>query len=350
MAHSRSAARQLGVHGKIMDHRVERAVHPYKVSAMSRSTLVVLMRFGVSALLLSVLIYKIDFSDALSRISGINPVFLVTAGGLVIVQVFLNSRRWLSVLKPLGGHLSYLTTVRIYFVGFFFDQYLPTSVGGDAMRIYLARRTGLPLEISVNSVLLERILILVALVIILLAIQPVLYPILPLSVRELQIGALAAMSTALALLLLVLTNLHRFPRFERVQWLTNWLSDTATHARRLVFHPRTSLQALAIAFICHLNNVTIVYVLQIGLGIELTYFQTVYLYLPVILFLVMPISIAGWGVREGAFVLLYGIEGVPSDSALALSVMVGLLLIATSLPGGVIWLIGGRNPRETSTS
>ncbi|MGB9646762.1 MAG: lysylphosphatidylglycerol synthase transmembrane domain-containing protein, partial [Stellaceae bacterium] len=59
---------------------------------------------------------------------------------------------------------------------------------------------------------------------------------------------------------------------------------------------------------------------------------------PVTLIQLVPISLAGWGVREAALVVALGWFGVPAEAALAISVLVGLCLILVGLPGGLIWL------------
>jgi hypothetical protein len=59
---------------------------------------------------------------------------------------------------------------------------------------------------------------------------------------------------------------------------------------------------------------------------------------PVTLIQLAPVSLAGWGVREAALVVVLGSFGVPAEAALAISVLVGLCLILVGLPGGLIWL------------
>jgi uncharacterized membrane protein YbhN (UPF0104 family) len=80
------------------------------------------------------------------------------------------------------------------------------------------------------------------------------------------------------------------------------------------------------------------YFVALAFGIELTVFDALAL-IPVALFaMLMPISIAGWGVREGVLVFLLGIVGVPAAQVLILSVAYGLAMFAAALPGGLIWL------------
>ena len=71
---------------------------------------------------------------------------------------------------------------------------------------------------------------------------------------------------------------------------------------------------------------------------------------PVILVTVVPISIAGWGVREGAMVVAFGFIGVPASAAFAVSVLFGLTLAAASLPGSLIWWLSGYSVRNVAAN
>jgi uncharacterized membrane protein YbhN (UPF0104 family) len=59
---------------------------------------------------------------------------------------------------------------------------------------------------------------------------------------------------------------------------------------------------------------------------------------PISLIQLVPISLAGWGIREAGMVVILAGFGVPAEAALAISVLMGLLLLAIGLPGGLIWL------------
>jgi uncharacterized membrane protein YbhN (UPF0104 family) len=75
------------------------------------------------------------------------------------------------------------------------------------------------------------------------------------------------------------------------------------------------------------------------------------IFMPTVLFLSMlPISIAGWGVREGAMVGALAVVGVPAHQSLALSICFGLALVFISLPGGLIWFLSRRQPGQVEAT
>jgi uncharacterized membrane protein YbhN (UPF0104 family) len=106
---------------------------------------------------------------------------------------------------------------------------------------------------------------------------------------------------------------------------------------RKVFLSRTGLKVIMLSLLIHFSVACAVWLLARSMLIPLNITQVVLL-MPVILFITaIPISIAGWGVRESAMVFVFGMVGMPAESAFSLSVSFGLVMIVTGLPGGVVW-------------
>ncbi|MCH8237952.1 MAG: flippase-like domain-containing protein [Proteobacteria bacterium] len=130
-------------------------------------------------------------------------------------------------------------------------------------------------------------------------------------------------------------------------------SDAATargnlgvDARRVFLRIRHFAPVMALGLLTHVNMSFCVYLLSLGLGLEIGLIDFLVLFHLVILVTTIPISIAGWGVRETAMVGLFGLIGVPAEGALVLSVLFGLIGIAVALPGGAVWL-ASRDRGET---
>jgi hypothetical protein len=84
------------------------------------------------------------------------------------------------------------------------------------------------------------------------------------------------------------------------------------------------------------------------MDLEVSLLDCVLLVPPVILVTVVPISIAGWGVREGAMVVAFGFINVPPSAAFAMSVLFGLTLAAASLPGSLLWWLSGYSVKNVA--
>jgi len=96
---------------------------------------------------------------------------------------------------------------------------------------------------------------------------------------------------------------------------------------------------IILSVLIHLISVVAVMIMAIGLGINVEFGGFLLIVSLVGLIMVVPISIAGWGVREGVMVVGFGYLGVVPEAALALSILFGLLVLTVSLPGGIIWVL-----------
>src|SRR5690349_10940307 len=111
----------------------------------SRRTLLVLLQICVSAALLYLLLRQVDLARLLAIWGGIDRPLLALALALQLGGVLISALKWWLLLRAAGYNAPYLWTVRIYMIGQFFSNFLPTQIGGDAVRVYyLTRRIGQP--------------------------------------------------------------------------------------------------------------------------------------------------------------------------------------------------------------
>jgi uncharacterized protein (TIRG00374 family) len=305
---------------------------------MSKKRLLIALKAALSVLLMWYLLGKVDLGAAAARAADLDSGPLAMAFALLLLQAVLAAWRWLTVLEALAAPLPFGQAFRLFFVGAFFNQVLPGAVGGDAVRAYQTYKAGLGLAPAVNSVMLERAATVLALVFMVAAMQPLLAA---------RIGDNPALlvfpllSVAGIAGVLVLSILDRLPASLRRWRLVRGLAHLAAGTRALFFRPRNAVAVLAVSVLGHVNLALAVYALAVGLDISVSPLDCMILVPPVILVTTLPISIAGWGVREGAMVTAFGFIGVPAESALVLSLIFGITVVVASLPGGVLWLAGG---------
>ena len=101
-----------------------------------------LLKAAVSGLLLYVALRGVNIRAVGSRFSQIDPGWISAAVLAVFVQQFLLAERWREIMMHCGSVFRFGQLLRITIIGCFFNQTLPSSVGGDAMRIWLASRGG----------------------------------------------------------------------------------------------------------------------------------------------------------------------------------------------------------------
>lgn len=302
-----------------------------------------IVKGGISIGLIAWVLSKVDLPSAWQQAKAMDIGMVVLAMVLMQMQIALGAVRWGLVLRALEASFRWSSTAAVYYIGVFFSIVLPGAVGGDAVRMWFSRRAGLSLATSVNSVALERAMTVFALVLLVCLTQPILMTRIP----DLPGVWVFPMLLAICVVgVLVLASLDKLPRSTHRWKLVRGLVQLAGDTRKLFFHPAWSLGTLAVALVGHANLSLAVYVLAVGLGLDVHILDTLVLVPPVILVMTLPISIAGWGVRETAMVTAFSFVGVPDHSAIVLSIIFGIVTMVTALPGGLVFLMAGGKRME----
>lgn len=304
----------------------------------SRRRLLLGAKILVTVGLLGAVATATDLSALQSLLSRLEALSALLAVALLAAIAAVSGLRWWLVGRAIGASLPLKDCVTLMFVGGFFTQVLPTSIGGDAVRVLLAGRRGLPYGKAFSGVMLERASGLVALVLMVAAgvlwlgdrLEP---PVL----RLLLLLALPALAGVLAMLCL----LDRLPLPAALARRAHPFHRLAADARCVLLAPLTSLALLLLSAAAQLLTVGAVCLLAQGLGLDLSFPDSLALVPAIVLITFFPLSFAGWGVREGAAVLLLGVAGLSSGEALAVSVLLGLGSLAAGLPGLPLWLADG---------
>lgn len=316
---------------------------------MSRKWLAVAAKAAISILLIWFLLDRVDVTKVVARTRTLEALDIVLCLLVLVVQTGLVAVRWWLVAQVTDTALALPAALRILIIGMFFNQTLPSSVGGDAVRVWLVTREEVPLGKAINVVLCDRVLALVVLIGIIGATLPAIYSRVGDEATRAALAILVG-SGAIALVAFVIAGEHLATMLRRWR-LTRPFGDLASDFRRL-FTRQTAIIPFVLSGIIHLMTVFAIIVLAWALKLEVTFLDGLMVVPTVLLLTTLPISVAGWGVREGAMVVGFGFIGVSADGTLALSVIFGLTLILVSLPGGVLWLIGrsrGEPPPNLAT-
>ena len=291
--------------------------------------------------------YLIDHTDLRidpARFLDIAPVYIGLALLVSAVQYAICVWRWQAVLRAIGQPLPTATVFRLFLIGTFFNQTLPSSVGGDAFRIYLAHKAGQTLSGAVNGVMLERVAIVAAIPLLAGVMLPWLLPRLEAVIATWAMASVALLAAASVVGIAVLTLLERLPAAVRHWRAVSVLTRLGGDARRLFLVPQHAARVLALSVAGHANVSLCIYVLATGLGVGIDLSDSLALFPLVLLATTLPVSIGGWGVREGAMIAAFALVGVAGEDTFVVSVLFGLLVIAISLPGGIVWLMSQQRP------
>ena len=306
---------------------------------MNKKNIILMLKFSVSGGLIWFLLENIDLGTASVRIFNADLKILALVLVLSIIQILICVVRWRSVLVAIGSFLSFGNSLRLHLIGFFFNQALPSSVGGDPVRVYCAYKEGLSLKNSINGVILERVVTVIGLIILVVLATPFFIDRVGLAEEDLILLVVFLLSTTGIFGLVILMHLDRLPQ-KMTQWrFIKILVVLAADARGVFLNSINCVKVLGWSSVGHINIALLVYLLGVSIELEITWVDCMVLMPPVLLFMTIPISIAGWGVREHAMVSAFSLIGVSGEGALALSIMFGLVSLFMGLPGGIVWLL-----------
>ncbi len=308
-----------------------------------RRAAIITLKLAVSIGLVWFAFSKIDMSSTWTTLRAIAPAALVVALLLLGVQFLLGALRLRALLDALGAPYRTAAAMQVVLIGAFFSQTMISFVGGDAMRVWRIIRSRVAVATAAKSVLFDRIAGFVGLFVLLLAATPFLVQII--ESPEMLAGQLLIVLTALGGIAAAFL-LRRMPGMLPQGRLTRIARDVVDSGLGIWRSKQGAWLVVGLSIAIQLMNVVVLYVIGEGLGIHFRFIDGLLLF-PTVLFLSMlPISVAGWGVREGAMVTALALVDVPAHQSLALSVCFGLSLVAVSLPGGAIWLLSRHTPVE----
>jgi uncharacterized protein (TIRG00374 family) len=288
----------------------------------------------LSTLILAFLIHSINFARAAEVLGAVDP-WLAGLAALVLAAVpAVSIPRWRAILACLGHALPTYVIGRGLYIGAFFNQVLPSSIGGDAWRIWFCTRAGVPLGVAANSVLIERLVGLLAVLLSFCLTLPVLLHRVGDDPVRWLLWLMFASCFAVVLGLAFIAVAAR--KFERLRLLRPLAA--LGHALSSVARSRDVPLLLWTGVLGQLVAILAFFLVGRSVGAPLSFGDCAVTLAPGLLVALAPVSLGGWGVREGAFMVLLGFYDISPEQSLVVSVLFGLALLAAALPGLVLWL------------
>lgn len=286
-----------------------------------------MLRVAASAVLILIIIGAGAFEGALDQLRRASPLAVALAVAIVFFWLsVISALRWTIVVAAFGSRLGFVKAMQGAVIGAFFNQTPLSLIGGDAMRAWCGYRAGLDLQVAFRTVILDRLIGVATLVLIIAVSMPWMLQIVsdPLARATLWTTVVAGLSALVALV-----AMGRWSgRFRR------WLGLPAVAFRARYFVPVAGLSVLT-----HALAGVVLFVIARGIDAEIGFFHALVVAQPVMLVAMLPISVAGWGVREGAMVVALGYLGIQAGTALVISVIFGLAGMLASVPGLILWMI-----------
>jgi uncharacterized membrane protein YbhN (UPF0104 family) len=314
-----------------------------------RRLLVLSARILVSLALLYLALRGINFTAIQTRLSQINLGWIALAVVITVIQIFIGALRWREISELCKAPLTDLQAFRYNMIGAFFNQTLPSSIGGDAVRLWLVNRTGAGWRAATYSILTDRAIGLIALALIIVASLPWSYGMIADSKGRLALVFLdfAALSGGLGFLLLG----HLPWSWLRTWWPTKHVHACSVIANQAIFNRRSGPKIAVLSLSVHVLAVAIAWCAVRSISAPADFEQVFMLIPPIMLITMMPISIAGWGVREATMMVAFGYAGLAPTDGTVVSILFGAVSFIVGCVGGLIWVFSAEKataPMEVS--
>lgn len=301
--------------------------------------MVAALKLSIGLLLLALVLWRLDMHAILGAVGSYRPQMLLAAMCIFLVSFLLAVLRW----RLFVPQFDYAALLRLSFIGHFYTMVLPGQIAGEAVKAYRIARGQSDKAQLVASVFIDRVVGTLALLctgaVGLLS-----------SSRDISPALSISFATLIALVCVALVGV-RLPgalgasrrvteRFARGD--SRWARLMATMARFIdVWHnyamqPRRLAASFALGLAIQLLGVCLHMILARDLDIDIPLIDWLWITAIVGVAVLLPISIAGIGLREGALVGTLGFLGVPGERAVALSFGVFAIVAFGALIG---WLV-----------
>jgi len=311
----------------------------------ARKRIILTLKVAVSALFVVLVVRAVDLGDVRDLFGAIEwkYCFLLILLGVIVITI--NCLKWRILLRAKGRQvpLGYLFSLTL--LGYFFNNFMPSMVGGDVARgYYLGRRLGSARD-GYLSVLMQRLTGVFALVVLVVVVAFVDHPL----IRESHLeGPLILFVVLCTFGLAVILSRRLFSRFIRV--LPARLRDKVDgiHVSFSEFrgHPLLFGEVLALSLLFHVTTGVNVIVACEALGFSPDALQVILVTPLIILASFMPITINGIGLWEGGFILFLAFAGVPRAVALSAALLLRVKNLLVSVLGAVVFFTEDRGTRK----
>lgn len=295
-----------------------------------------LIRVGVSLALLAFLAWWLDTAVVLDRLASFDPWWALVAVAISLPQMALLAFRWRFTAAKIGLDLPFGSALREYYLATFLNQVLPGGVLGDVSRAWRHGSAEAESRIgpAASAVILERAsgqVVMAGVAVLSFASLPFAYSAAPASMA-LAIGGVgvAAGATVLA-----------FRRRSRTGLLADFGRDI-----RAALLARDALPVQLVSSTLVVGTYLAIYIVAArAVGVTTPMWTLLPLVTPVLLSMLIPATVAGWGVREATAAALWGAVGLTAADGVAISAAYGILVLVSSLPGAFVLLSSGRGRR-----
>jgi hypothetical protein len=300
----------------------------------------------ISAALLYLALRKANFSDLASRLDLASVGWIALAIIVTLLQVVAGALRWREISADCGAPLTIRQATHYNMIGSFFNQTLPSSIGGDAMRLWLVGRGPAGWRAATYSVFVDRAIGLIALAVLIVASLPWSYRLIgdPQGRLALLFVDFAALAAGCGFLLL---GRLQWPWLKNL-WAANHLHACSVITNHAIFNRERGPRIAILSLLIHVLAVVIAWCVVRAIAAPILFSDIFQLVPPVMLITMLPISIAGWGVREATMALAFGYAGLATNEGINISLLFGAVFFIVGALGGLVWIFSAEKAEKGS--
>jgi uncharacterized protein (TIRG00374 family) len=314
-----------------------------------------LVKAVVSTILLIFLLRKISISNLRALVLGLDGMLFFAAMGVFFVSNVLGSVQWHLLLRSSGVDLPLHRTFRFYFVGLFFNNFLPANIGGDAVKVYDVSRIGSSVYQVIAITLFDRIIGIFSLCLLATAFVLILIKTYPLEWMGLYLGIfIGCMLPALGFYFVqpMRRFVRRFVGFLRLLSLDKKGEHILNHLGEFKVRKMLVLKLMLFSLVIQALRVSTHILVGLSLGIDLDpeVMGIFFIIVPLLsLAMIPPVTINGLGVREGLGILLFAQVGIGDADAFTMEFLTYCASVLISLLG-LFFFLSRRAPAGGKTT
>lgn len=300
------------------------------------------LRLGCTVLLLIFLLKSVSWQVLIDQVAHLDPGALLICVALGFYGVVISSYQWQCLLDGEHIHVDLRRLINLYQVGISFNHFLPTGMGGDVVKAYYIGKEGNNAAGSANAVVMSRVTGFFGMM--LVSLPALLFWQTHLE-RQIKVGYVVSCLAMISVFVLAFFGVQLLPRFLHLHWLTMRivppLVKLGIALQESIRRPRTLWVATIFGMLYHIGYILNYYAygLLLHIDVPLAFYLVAIPFVSLIAFL--PFSINGYGLREGAFVLIFATAHVPIPAATLLVILMDVQVLLFGLIGGGIYLLSG---------
>jgi hypothetical protein len=293
--------------------------------------------------------YWVDVGSIVALLGASDARYVLLAVVVYCGGQLVSAWRWWLLLGPVGLAASYAYLAGAYFVGMFFNIFLPTIIGGDAVKVVLlARKSGAPARAAM-SVFMDRNVGLLALLVVATVAAWFAPPVGGVSL----VGLTLVIDAGYVVANLVLLNARAYGLVDRLIARTPLarLRQRAADLYQVVAPYKRSYgtlgAALALSFLHQAVVIAMVFLNARALG-QTFPLSALAVFVPLVALAgMLPLTVNGIGIRDVLYILLFGQVGASRDLSLSLALLYLAVTFMASLPGGIVYALQKSSIRRT---